>query len=68
MPILVLVKKVICLFCALSGLTMSLPTRRTTNKTSLKIYNEKWDWRGVGGGLGWGEYLDEPLAILLKSI
>ena len=34
MPILVLVEKVVLLFCALSGLIMSLPAR-ITNKTSL---------------------------------
>ena len=39
MPILVLVEKVVCLFCALSGLIMPLPAR-TTNKTSLKSF---WD-------------------------
>ena len=37
MPILVLVEKVVRLFCALSGLIMSLPTR-TTNKISLKLF------------------------------
>ena len=40
MPILVLEEKVVCLFCKLSGLIMSLPAR-TTNKTSLNALDEK---------------------------
>ena len=36
MPFLVLVEKVICLFCALFGLVMSLPAR-TSNKASLEV-------------------------------
>ena len=38
MPILVLVEKVVRLFCLLAGLIMSLPAR-TTNKTSLNYEN-----------------------------
>ena len=44
MPILVLVKKVVCLFCAISGLIMSLPAP-TTNKTSLKVDTEFFRWQ-----------------------